>query len=81
MPSGLPLLVFDAAELGSDVARGGSPQSTKELADQLERRHKLLLAKQIRTEMQIAEIEKFHKELTGNHSKEASLGALNWVAL
>jgi len=81
MPNPLPLLLLDAAELGGDLARGGGPSSNKALAEAFDKKHKDLESRREQLGLQLAEIEKFHMELTGKHRKEASSSALVWVGL
>jgi hypothetical protein len=79
MGSQLAPIITDAAETALDIARvahvGGPLEDTsmalKEKRDDL-KEQKLLV------EAQIAEIEKFHQQVTGKVMKEAAIRALTW---
>lgn len=74
------VLILDAADIAADIARGGGGHA-EDVSDALRKKRETLEQRRVQVEQQIAEIEKFHKELTGKPAKEAARAALSWVDL
>jgi hypothetical protein len=78
---GAPLapLITDVADTAIDVARvSGDRGVMAEAAEALQEKRDELKAEQTAMAAQIAEIERFHEQVTGQPMKEAAIRALTW---